>query len=842
MSAKTKLEENLKKVRENGWQTLNLRNCGLTEIPSEVFNYPHLVNIDLSTDGYADDEYRNKITLIPDEIGRLKKLCRLNLANNLITQVSEVLSTLPQLNYLNLSNNRLTDISEKVANMPTLKELFLEENPFDMLPPEIVARGIGAIRNFYKELDEKDFLYEAKLIVVGEGRVGKTCLSNALVSDSYKLDDSETTEGINIDTWIIPQADIAKFNPRIQRDLQINIWDFGGQEIYHSTHQFFLTKRSIYLLVTESRREDSHDNFFYWLNIIKLLGDQSPVIIVLNKCDQPIKELPIKEYKEVFGNIAGFYKVSLKEGFEDSRYKFKNALMTIASNLPHIGSPLPKVWVDIRIEIENLKQDGKNYISESEYLEICKRYFRNTESALFISGYFHDLGVLLHFQDEMELKDLVILNNEWLTNGVYKILDDPKVIEQNGRFNNEDISRIWSNEEHRHKRKELISLMKNRKFDLCFELNSGAYLAPRLLPVDEIDHGWKSSANNLKFEFRYNFMPKGMLSRLIVKLNTDIYNNLYWRYGVLLSYQDTLAIVREKYFDRKITIEISGHYKREYLFTICKAIREIHKDFNKLVVSEMIPCTCQVCRSVEAPNFFEHELLQRMEMRGIKTIMCTTSLEYVPVLDLTSDIKRDQIGTERLIICENQNADLLQLLKLDNVLFAPERDSASVFVQTKLRPERYGLRDRDFLLDSEIQRLRRQYPNYYILEYYCFENYLYHPENIAELDLGGFDVEKYKQEIKRQKQLKQDEIISVFKSSRNNYQEFRIESENIRDKKNEQEIIAYIKSDNLEVFFKVYSMKDHFDKGIISKYGIKQSELAATHWFKSRIKKLLELN
>ena len=42
----------------------------------------------------------------------------------------------------------------------------------------------------------------------------------------------------------------------------------------------------------------------------------------------------------------------------------------IASNLPHIGNPLPKVWVDIRHEIEELKLSGKNYIPYEDYLKI----------------------------------------------------------------------------------------------------------------------------------------------------------------------------------------------------------------------------------------------------------------------------------------------------------------------------------------------------------------------------------------------------------------------------------------------------------------------------------------
>ena len=269
MNLEKRVRERLDQVKNYGWQTLDLKNCGLTEIPTEIFNYADLVILDLSNDSYCDESMKNVISSVPDEISNLKNLKRLNLSNNRLTYISEKLSQLRKLSYLNLFNNNLTDISEKIANMPSLNEINLEGNPFDMLPPEIVARGIQSIRNFYKELEEKDFLYEVKLILVGQGRVGKTCLSKAIVTSNYQLEDIESTEGININRWIIPKEEIAIINPKIQRDFQINIWDFGGQEIYHSTHQFFLTKRSIYLLVTESRKEDSHDDFFYFFPCFK---------------------------------------------------------------------------------------------------------------------------------------------------------------------------------------------------------------------------------------------------------------------------------------------------------------------------------------------------------------------------------------------------------------------------------------------------------------------------------------------------------------------------------------------------------------------------------------------
>jgi internalin A len=839
MTTEQKVQEKLKNVTQHGWQVVDLRNCGLTEIPPILFDYPDIVSIDLGNDDYTEKSKQNNIQEIPPEISRIKKLRRLNLEKNKLKKISGEIANLKNLTSLNLFDNHLKELPEKIANMEGLKELNIAKNPFDMLPPEIAARGISSIRNFFAELKEQDFIYEVKLIIVGEGRVGKTCISKALIDDNYTLEDEDSTEGININRWVIPKNEIKQINPKIERDFQINIWDFGGQEIYHSTHQFFLTKRSIYLLVTESRKEDSHDDFFYWLNIIKLLGDKSPVMMVLNKCDQPTKELPFKEYKAAFSNIISFDKISLHKDYKSSLTEFKNSLKKKATELPHIGNPLPKVWVDIRRDIEELKLSGKDFISREEYLSICKKHYRKEDSALFLSEYFHDLGVFLHFQDDVDLRDLVILNHEWITKGVYKVLDDRKVINQKGRFSNDDIIRIWSDDEYKNKIRELISLMKNNKFDLCFELENGEYLVPRLLPVDEVEHNWNYSEENLKFEFRYKFMPKGILARLIVKMNSDIYENKYWRYGVILKYDETYALIKEKYFENKITVELHGQNKREFLFYIRKTIHEIHSDFNKLNVKEMIPCNCEYCSTSDCPHFYEFSLLRRYESSDIPKIRCDISLQEVNVFNLTLDIAKQSLSQEKIIVCENQNAALLNTLGIERTKFFPERDSSSVFMKVKTNPDVYGLRDRDFLLDNEIENIKGKYKNYYILDYYCFENYLYHPDNIEELAIANFNKKDYIKDIIKQKNEIKNQIISRFINARNTYQEFKIKEEKLRDIKNDEKIIDYLESDEIEVFFKAYSMKDKYKKDFLNEFQITQKELSETDWFKSKVSSII---
>jgi len=94
-------------------------------------------------------------------------------------------------------------------------------------------------------------------------------------------------EGIDIQPWQQP----CTFPDGETRDVKIHFWDFGGQEILHATHQFFLTKRSLYLFVWEARKEEEIQSFDYWLNAVKLLGAESPVIMVMNKSELRIKQI-----------------------------------------------------------------------------------------------------------------------------------------------------------------------------------------------------------------------------------------------------------------------------------------------------------------------------------------------------------------------------------------------------------------------------------------------------------------------------------------------------------------------------------------------------------------------
>ena len=239
-----------------------------------------------------------------------------------------------------------------------------------------------------KDFKNKKELHEAKLLIVGDGYTGKTSLMKRLLNDDFDKDEP-TTKGIDINSFYIK----TKYSDRFK----LNLWDFGGQEIYHRTHQFFLSKCSIYIFLWNARVDAEYRMYFgFWLNTVKLLSDGSPIIVVLNKID--LREMLINEedVKEAFPDIVKFHKVSSKtgEGFDE----LKNIIQQQVEKLPHIGDILPETWLSIRSKLENLNE---NYITYTRYHEICLKHGLTDKQVVLLSQYFHDMGVLLHFIDNI---------------------------------------------------------------------------------------------------------------------------------------------------------------------------------------------------------------------------------------------------------------------------------------------------------------------------------------------------------------------------------------------------------------------------------------------------------
>ncbi|MEH2082643.1 MAG: COR domain-containing protein [Nostoc sp.] len=607
---------------------LNLSFNRLMTIPEVITRLQNLTELYLSG---------NRLMTIPEVITRLQNLTVLDLTNNQLTTLPETITHLQNLTALYLTNNQLTTLPEAITRLQNLTLLTLNDNPIEKPPPEIVAQDIKAIKNYFRQLEVEgtDYLYEAKLLIVGEGGAGKTTLAKKIEDQNYQLREEDSTKGIEVIQWRFPMEK--------GREFRVNIWDFGGQEIYHATHQFFLTKRSLYVLVADNRKEDT--DFDYWLNVVELLSDNSPLLIIKNEKQNRHREINELQLRGQFTNLKETLPTNLADnrGLEQILEQIKHYV----KNLPHIGSPLPKTWVKVR---EALESDARNYIGLDEYLNICQQNgFTQRNDKLQLSSYLHDLGVCLHFQEDPLLNKTVILKPKWGTDAVYKVLDNEKVIRNLGSFSRSDLANIWCEYEYATMQDELLRLMIN--FKLCYEIprSQGKYIAPQLLSANQPFYNWDET-NNLILRYTYEFMPKGIITQFIVAMH-ELMNEqqCVWKSGVVLSKDQTKAEVIEYYGKREIKIRVSGLHKRDLMTIVTHELDKIHDSYQRLKYNKLIPCNCHTCKDSQEPHFYFFERLRQFVADKQEGIQCQKSYQMVDVLGLIDDVmdKREFLKAEQ---------------------------------------------------------------------------------------------------------------------------------------------------------------------------------------------------
>ena len=613
-------------VQLTNLQTLYLSYNQLSSLPPEIVQLTNLQTLYLSG---------NQLSSLPTEFRQLTNLQTLYLYNNQLSSLPPEIRQLTNLRSLNLYNNQLSSLPPEIRQLQNLNKLDLRSNPVP-IPPEILGLkdlseepgDVNEILDFYfrvQDPTETELFYEAKFLIIGEGGAGKTSLAKKIADENYKLQpDEESTEGIDVIQWYFTQPN--------GQDFRVNIWDFGGQEIYHQTHQFFFSKRSLYALVADTRKENT--DFYWWLKVVELLSDKSPVFIIKNEKQDRQCEVDGGQLRGEFENL----KEILATNLDTNRglAEIKKAIQLYISNLDHVGTPLPKLWVRVRAALEN---NSRNYISVEEYFTLCRiNNLNDRKDMLRLSSYLHDLGVCLHFQDDSTLKHYVILKPEWATTAVYKVLDSQTVKEKLGCFTKENLKDIWQDDEYADMRDELLQLM--MQFKLCYEIPSrpNIYIAPQLLSIEKADYNW-DERHYLILRYTYTFMPKGILTRFIVETHPWIeQQKLVWKNGVVLNKDQTRAEVIENYNQREIKIRVAGNRKKELMAVITHELEKIHNSYERLQYQTLVPCNCDTCKNLPTPYSYSLDKLNKRLSDRRYQIECENSYEMVDVRRLIDDV------------------------------------------------------------------------------------------------------------------------------------------------------------------------------------------------------------
>ena len=621
---------------------------GVSEIAAHLGQLTHLFVGEVNL-GQATIEIISK---------RLRRLNELGVWRNKNVIDIGPLSDMPELRTLGVEETSVSDLeafAERIADGWPVFWDFRDQNyglhvrkcPLVRPTVEIARQGPDAVRNYFRELAEQgeDYLYEAKVLILGEGGAGKTSLLRCLYQPDRELPkEDETTRGISIHR--------QDFIGNGGQPFRLNVWDFGGQQIYHATHQFFLTKNSLYVLVDDTRKDDKniHDEGFkFWLEVVETLSDGSPLLIFQNEKGDRSKDIDKPGIQGRFNNVKEVYCGNLER--LGSVKSLRQAIEHYVQQLPHIGERVPKKWVSIRQELEQISEK-KPFISQDEYFTVYGHHLAfDRNKALYLSRYLHDLGVFLHFQDDEVLSKTVILQNQWATEAVFRILDDEAIKKQRGRFTASDCKRLWSASAYADMHFELRGLME--KFELCYRLaipNTKQWLAPQLLSPSkppELMH-W-AKPDDLVVRYKYPFLPRGLVSRLMVRQHRFVRQlENCWAHGSFFEHNGTEVLVDETTKGNEIELRGRGPENKALLSVLSSDLEALNDSFKGLQgrVEKLVPCICSICRQTTTPEMFEHSLLVNRQHGGKKkTIECRKSEEDIVLLELLDGLKLEYLPT-----------------------------------------------------------------------------------------------------------------------------------------------------------------------------------------------------
>jgi hypothetical protein len=398
---------------------------------------------------------------------------------------------------------------------------------------------------------------EAKLVLVGEGEVGKSSLLGALIGEPF-VDGRDTTHGIEIKPLAVTHEGV---------DILLNCWDFGGQPVYRPTHQLFFTKPAVYLVVWKPREGPELGQVEYWLSLIKDragAGAKVHVVATHGGPGQRPAQLDRAKLLERFGNaaaggmVAGFHHVDSETG--TGIEELRKAIAKTAGSLPHVTRWYPGNWLKVR---KALAKTDEAYLRYADYWKVAKEHGLSETSARSLAKNAHALGQVIYYDDDPALQDLVVFKADWLSVAIGFVLEDRDTENAGGLLPHRRLPQIWADpardSQHRYSHElQQMFLRLMERFDLTYRApelaNEPLSLVAQLLPSEPPAHvaeewdGYRPGANEVMQVCQFVEQdtgrniepPTGLMARLIVLFHRhslgrkDISRSVHWQNGLVL--------------------------------------------------------------------------------------------------------------------------------------------------------------------------------------------------------------------------------------------------------------------------------------------------------------------
>jgi len=438
----------------------------------------------------------------------------------------------------------------------------------------------------------------------------------------------DSTHGIAVDSWAL------KHPTKADVTMQLRTWDFGGQTIYHATHQFFLTNRALFILVWNARFGYEQGKLSYWLNIIQAKAPESPVLLVATHIDEYDAALPFVDLKHKYPQIIGdkHYKVSNKTGagIEEVR----QAIAEAAAMLPLMGEKWPIHWLKAANAIR-AKTDKSMKPNQLDKLMTGHGVAQN--HCIILAKWLHELGELLYFHDNDDLKNVVILKPQWVTEHISLVLTSQQVLDKKGILTNRHRDSLWSDLDH-DMREHFLNLME--QFDLSYRAldDRQTSFVVECLPSDPPDYqsAWDEMSDAKEIRMTYeltnmSYLPPGIPTWFIARAHRFT-TNTHWRYGALFADKHHLGLVRAFPEKRKLELAVRGSSPHYFFDVLRDGLELTLQRFPGLQIKRKIPCPGHHGQSCLGE--FDYNQLEKAMQKNVVEIQCQEAWENISVPQL----------------------------------------------------------------------------------------------------------------------------------------------------------------------------------------------------------------
>ncbi|KAL3888478.1 hypothetical protein ACJMK2_000845, partial [Sinanodonta woodiana] len=292
------------------------------------------------------------------------------------------------------------------------------------------------------------------------------------------LGENAATEKIDVirDMLKLLQQNPNKAKQHISKHAHLTILDFAGHTAFYTTHQMFLTRRAIYLLVSNASQEVNdlvEDDCYFdadfrlerkvqdlvqvWMNSIHLcaLPDEEnlnssnsptlsckvlppPVILVGTHIDQIPQDYRrergqryLKEIRSCLSDKPSAVHLvdedfAIDNTILDSKLEeLKKKIVEVASQQSYWGEKIPTTWFLLEQQLTRLRDDGVKIVSHSTVEKLNRegavKIEESEELDLFLR-YLHETGIVIYFSIEL-LRDNILLDPKWMIDALKLLIN-----------------------------------------------------------------------------------------------------------------------------------------------------------------------------------------------------------------------------------------------------------------------------------------------------------------------------------------------------------------------------------------------------------------------------------